>query len=52
MFVEPGPEAVAKPKLLTTATPGLEELQVAKVVNTWVVRSLKVPVAVNCWFCP
>ena len=47
MFVEPEPEAVANPKLLTTATPGLEEVQVAKVVNTWVVPSLKEPVAVN-----
>ena len=48
IVVEPEPEAVASPKLLTTATPGFEELHVANVVKTWLVPSSKEPVAVNC----
>jgi hypothetical protein len=40
--------AVAKPELLTVATLPDEEVQVAKVLTSCVVLSVKVAVAVNC----
>ena len=52
MVVVPVPDEVASPKFVTTATPALLEVQVAKVVNTCVLLSLNVPVAMNCRLCP
>ena len=52
MVVVPAPELVAKPEPLTTATPLLEELQVAVAVMSCVLPSLNVPVAANCWVVP
>jgi len=52
IVVVPVPDDVASPKFVTTATPALLEVQVAKVVNTCVLLSLKVPVAMNCRLCP
>lgn len=48
MVVVPTPTAVASPLLLTVATDGLDELQVACVVKSSVVPSFDVPVATNC----
>ncbi len=48
----PAAMAVARPLLLTTATVVLDELQVTCVVMSWVVRSEKIAVAVNCWVVP
>lgn len=47
MVVVPTPALVARPKLLTTATFGADELQLA-LIRLWVVPSLKCPVALNC----
>src|SRR5256712_13611321 len=56
IMVVPSATDVARPfdplALLIVATPGLDELQVTWVVRSCVVLSLKVPVAVNCWFVP
>lgn len=50
--VVPGPAVVASPSLpgslLIMAAVGTEELQVTWVVRSWVLRSLYLPVAVNC----
>ena len=46
------PTAVAKPVVLIVATVEEEEFHVAVLVRFWVVPSLKVPVAVNCWVFP
>src|SRR5438309_4977332 len=55
-MVVPAATDVARPldplALLIVATPGLDELQVAWVVKSCVVLSLKVPFAVNCWVSP
>lgn len=52
MFVEPVARLVARPYvpllLLMVATDALEELQCTVAVRSWVVRSVKVPVAANC----
>ena len=54
MVVVPAPAAFTKPRvpfaLLMAATFLLEELQVTDLVRSWVLPSVKVPVAVNCWF--
>jgi hypothetical protein len=47
MFVTPDPMAVATPPAPTVATAVLLDVQVASVVRTCVLESLKVPVAVN-----
>ena len=52
MVVEPVPAAVARPAVLIVATVTAEELHVAVLVRSWVVPSLKVPVALNCWVWP
>ena len=44
--------AVASPELLTVTTLPDEEVQVAKLVTSCVVLSVKVAVAVNCWVVP
>jgi hypothetical protein len=44
--------ALANPVLLTVATAGAEEIQVAVEVRSCVVPSEKVPVAFNCEVCP
>ena len=46
------PTDVAKPVVLIVATVEEEEFHVAVLVRFWVVPSLKVPVAVNCWVFP
>ena len=46
------PTAVAKPVVLIVATVEEEEFHVAVLVRFWVVPSLKVPLAVNCWVFP
>src|SRR5690349_10780494 len=43
---------VASPPLEMVATPGDEELHVTVLVRFWVLLSVYVPVAVNCWFVP
>ena len=48
----PWPAAVTKPELLTDATDGLLDNQVAEFVRSWMLPSLKTPVAVNCWEVP
>ena len=52
MVVVPVPVLVAKPavgdELLMVATLDADELQWTEAVRSWVVPSLKVPVAVNC----
>ena len=40
--------AVTKPEVLTVATDGLPDDQVAEFVRSWVLPSLNTPVAVNC----
>ncbi len=56
MVVTPGAEVVAKPArlgaLAIVATLATVELQCALRVTSWVVWSLKVPVAVNCCVAP
>ena len=47
MVVVPSPTAVAKPETLMVATVVAELAQVAVAMRSWVVLSLKVPVAVN-----
>ena len=53
MVVVPAPAAVTNPRvpfaLLMAATFLLEELQVTDLVRSWVLPSVKVPMAVNCW---
>jgi hypothetical protein len=44
----PGATAVARPLLFTVATDVLDDLQMTRVVITWVVPSEYVPEAVNC----
>jgi hypothetical protein len=50
--VAPTATAVARPPLLTVATDGFDELQVACEVRSFVVPSENVPVAANCWVAP
>ena len=52
MLVVPSPTEVARPVVLIVATPAAEELQVAVLLRFWVVPSVNVPVAVNCWVLP
>jgi hypothetical protein len=52
MVADPAPTPEARPAAVIVATPVFVELQVAEVVRFWVVPSLKVPVAVNCWVNP
>src|ERR1700746_2779687 len=56
MLVGPAPTAVARPfepdALLMVATPVAEEAQVTVEVRSWIVLSVKVPVAVNCSVSP
>jgi hypothetical protein len=44
--------ALANPVLLTVATAGVEEAQVAVAVRSGVEASEKIPVAFNCEVCP
>jgi len=52
MVAEPAATAVARPLLLTVATPVLDELQVTCVVISRLVPSEYVQVAVSCWVLP
>ncbi len=48
MVAEPVATLVARPVLFTVATDVLDDLQMTRVVITWVVPSEYVPEAVNC----
>src|SRR5579884_1896736 len=48
MFVVPRLTAVARPLALMVATEGVDDVQVAVLVTSLVLRSPKVPLAVNC----
>src|SRR3990170_832664 len=48
----PGARAVATPAEETLAMAGSRLVQVALAVRSWVVPSVLVPVAVNCWASP
>src|SRR5262249_31430040 len=50
--VLPAVSPVPSPPVLIVATPVAEEVHTAVLVKFWVVPSLKVPVAVNCWLLP
>lgn len=52
MIAVPCPTPCAKPALFIVANDRLEDDQVAEVVKSCVEPSVKVPVAVNCWFAP
>jgi hypothetical protein len=52
IVVVPAPTPVARPEAVMLATDGLDEAQVAVEVRTFVLPSLYVPVAVNCWVFP
>jgi hypothetical protein len=52
IFVCPTPELVARPNPFTTATPALLDVQLEKMVNSSILPSLKLAVAVNCWLDP
>ena len=52
MVVEPALTPVARPLMLTVATPVLDELQVACVVISWLVPSDNTPRAENCLVAP
>src|SRR5262249_61331522 len=56
MVVVPAATAVARPwvplVLLMVAVPVTDEAHVTDVVRFWVLPSLNVPVAVNCWVAP
>ena len=46
---EPAATAVARPAEEIVATDGVSDDQVTELVRFWVLPSLKVPLAVNCW---
>ena len=48
MLVVPCKALAARPLLFTTATVGVDEVQVTTFVMSWVDPSLKEPLAVNC----
>lgn len=48
----PAATPLAKPAVLIVASAVLEEFQVAVEVKSWVLLSLKVAVALNCWVAP
>ena len=52
MIVVPFTRPEASPMLLTVAALGFEELHNAEAVTSWVLLSLNVPVAVNCFVVP
>lgn len=52
MFAEPVAMPDANPVILIAAAPTLDELQTADADKSWVVPSVKVPTAVNCWVVP
>jgi hypothetical protein len=52
MVLEPTPIPVARPLDEIEAVPVLEEVQATIEVKSWVVLSVNVPVAVNCWVVP
>src|SRR5690349_20402585 len=52
MVVVPEPTAVARPALLTVATPGLVELHTTVFVTSCVLPLVYVPVAMNCCVLP
>ena len=52
MLLDPAPTPVARALVLRLAAAGFEELQVAELVRSCVVPSVKVPIAVNCAVLP
>jgi hypothetical protein len=52
IFALPMPVLLPSPTLSTVATAGASEAQVLDAVKSWVVLSVKVPVAVNCCLVP
>ena|SRR5690348_4419698 len=52
IFVEPGARPDANPLLLIVAAPKFDELQTVDADRSWVVPSVKVPIAENCWVVP
>src|SRR5208282_6571875 len=52
IVVFPVPAPVASPAAFMVATELLAELQITALVRFWVLLSLYVPVAVNCWLPP
>jgi hypothetical protein len=52
MLLFPCAALVAIPELLIVATAVFEDVQVAELVRSFLLPSLNVPSAVNCWFCP
>jgi hypothetical protein len=47
MLLEPTPAPLARPLALIVTAAGFDELQIAEAVRSWVLPSLKVPMAVN-----
>lgn len=52
IIVPPSARLVARPELLTVATDGYDEVQLARLLTFKVLESLYVAVAVNCWLVP
>src|SRR5207237_1410599 len=52
MVVVPVVRLVARPELLIVAMLVLEEIQITEVVMFWLLPSVYVPAAVNCWVTP
>ena len=48
----PGAIAVARPVVVMLATPGIDEVQEAEAVMSWLVPSERVASAINCWVAP
>jgi len=52
IVADPGALPVAIPVLETVAVLVFDELQLAELVRFWLLPSLYLPVAVNCWVSP
>jgi hypothetical protein len=52
MFAVPSARVVARPAALMLAVDGTSEIQLATDVRSFVLPSVKVPIAVNCWLLP
>lgn len=52
MVVEPVATAVAVPAGVIVAHPGFDELQLTRLVKSWLTLLDKTPVALNCWMVP